>query len=222
MMNMKGESTTNPAFRIPHSALHIRGGFSLTEVVLAVAIVAVACVGVMTAFPTGLKAGRDARDDSMIAMIAQDVFARLRGGPYDPCRLPYTSGTAPLFQSVRLPLRYPGNQGSWGYPGPNNAFHYALDGRPANESSNPSRLGCAPRPEDSYAPDEGYYCMRVFVITNPYANSGYETVPSSLAEYGNNNLTKVILDFSWPARSPLTPTDHRKHKLFVTYIANLR
>ncbi len=219
-MSMRTENRIcHPSPVTRHSS---RSGFSLTEVVLSVAIVAVSVVGIMAAFPTGLKAGRDARDDSMIAMIAQDVFARLRGGPYDPCKLPYTSGTAPLFQSVRLPSCYPGKQGAWGFPWPNNAFHYALDGRPANESSNPSRLGCAPRPEDPYAPDEGYYCMRVFVITNPYGNYGCKTDLFSLAEYGNNNLTKVILEFSWPARSPITPTSHRKYKKFVTYIANMR
>ncbi|MBI5394051.1 MAG: prepilin-type N-terminal cleavage/methylation domain-containing protein [Verrucomicrobia bacterium] len=203
-----------------------RSGFTLTEVVLSVAIVAVAAVGMMTAFPTGLKAGRDARDDTVLAMIAEDVFARMRGQPFNRTLVPYVSGRTPAFQAVdltkRAPVKYvPGAHGTYGWTGVNNAFHYSIDGRPANEISQPSSLGCAPQPDDPYRPDEGYYCLRVFIITNPYAN--YDNPdPSLLADYANNNLAKVILDFSWPARSPITPTDHRKHKQFVTYLTNLR
>jgi uncharacterized protein (TIGR02598 family) len=51
-------------------------GFSLVEVVLAIAIAAVGLVAIMGLFPQGLISGQNAADDSLLAIIVQDVIAQ--------------------------------------------------------------------------------------------------------------------------------------------------
>jgi len=53
-------------------------GFSLIEVVLALAVVAVGLVTIIGLFPQGLTSARRAMDDSLSAMVAQDAFATRR------------------------------------------------------------------------------------------------------------------------------------------------
>jgi uncharacterized protein (TIGR02598 family) len=53
-------------------------GFSLIEVVLALAVVAVGLVTIIGLFPQGLNSARRAMDDSLSAMVAQDVLAARR------------------------------------------------------------------------------------------------------------------------------------------------
>lgn len=53
-------------------------GFSLVEVVLAMAVVAVGLITIIGLFPQGLTSARRAMDDSLCAMIAQDVIAERR------------------------------------------------------------------------------------------------------------------------------------------------
>ncbi|MEI8315028.1 MAG: prepilin-type N-terminal cleavage/methylation domain-containing protein [Verrucomicrobiota bacterium] len=60
--------TTIRTSRAPH-------GFSLVEVTLAVAIVAIGIVGILALFPLGMDAVRKAADDTQMMTIGQDIIA---------------------------------------------------------------------------------------------------------------------------------------------------
>jgi hypothetical protein len=181
---------------------------------LSIAIVAVAVVGVMTAFPVGMRSAREARDDTVLTMIAADVFARLRSQPFTSCWVP----RRPSFWRGSLG-GYPG--GAWVTWSEQQIFYYSIDGRPANEVSQPSNLGAPPDRDDPYKPDEGYYGLRIMFISNPYGNTGGGGGPASELTYMGNNVAKVYLDFSWPARNSISP-DRRTHKVFMGLIGNLQ
>jgi uncharacterized protein (TIGR02598 family) len=51
------------------------GGFSLVEVVIALFVVIVGLVAILGLFPQGLTSARNATDDAVAAMIAQDMIA---------------------------------------------------------------------------------------------------------------------------------------------------
>lgn len=55
---------------------HRDQAFSLVEVVLAIAIVAIGLVAILGLFPQGLTSGQNAADDSLLAVIVQDVIAQ--------------------------------------------------------------------------------------------------------------------------------------------------
>jgi uncharacterized protein (TIGR02598 family) len=57
------------------NAMAGKGGFSLIEVVLALSIVAVGLISIIGLFPQGLTSAKNAVDDSICGMIAQDVIA---------------------------------------------------------------------------------------------------------------------------------------------------
>ena len=194
-----------------HSSL---SAFTLTEVVLSIAIVAVAVVGVMTAFPVGMRAGREARDDTVLAMIAQDVFARIRSQPFTSCWVQRMGS----FWRGSLG-GYP--NGAWVTWNEQQIFYYSADGRPANESSKPSNIGEPPDKDDPYKPDEGYYGLRIMFVSNPYGNYGGSGGPASQLQSFGNNVTKVYLDFSYPARNSIAP-DRRNHKVFMTLVGNMQ
>lgn len=50
-------------------------GFSLVEVTLAIAVVAIGLVGILAVFPLGLNAARTAADTTQMASVAQDEIA---------------------------------------------------------------------------------------------------------------------------------------------------
>lgn len=69
-----------------HNRIHRREqAFSLVEVVLAIAIIAIGLVAILGLFPQGLTSGQNASDDSLVAVIAQDVITRrkidIQGNP---------------------------------------------------------------------------------------------------------------------------------------------
>jgi prepilin-type N-terminal cleavage/methylation domain-containing protein len=78
-------------------------GFSLVEVALAVAVIAIGLLVVIGLFPQGLQSARDAADNTMSATIVQDLFSYLRSYPF----------SAPPMQICPLPIPL----GNPGYPG---------------------------------------------------------------------------------------------------------
>ena len=71
---------------IPHRAPAVsprtlRAGFTLTEIVLALAVISVAFVGVLGLLPAGMDASRQATNSTVIAAILEDVHNRLQGRP---------------------------------------------------------------------------------------------------------------------------------------------
>ena len=63
---------------IAHRSSPRPSGFSLIEVVLAVAVIAVGLMAVIGLFPQGLQSSRDASDNTLSAMIAQDILDDIR------------------------------------------------------------------------------------------------------------------------------------------------
>lgn len=49
--------------------------FTLVEVALAIAVIAIGLIGILALFPLGLRATRSATDNTAMAMIAQDYIA---------------------------------------------------------------------------------------------------------------------------------------------------
>ena len=58
-----------------------RAGFTLTEIALAIGIIATALVAILGLLPAGLNASRDAADSTVIATVLEDVSGRLKGQP---------------------------------------------------------------------------------------------------------------------------------------------
>jgi uncharacterized protein (TIGR02598 family) len=58
-----------------------RAGFTLTEIVLAIAIIATAMIAVLGLIPAGLNASRDATDSTVVATVLADLNNRLKGEP---------------------------------------------------------------------------------------------------------------------------------------------
>ena len=69
--------------------------FSLVEVAVAVAVIAIGLLVVIGLFPQGLQSARDAADNTLSATIAQNLFGQLRNGDFtiyictDPSDLGY-------------------------------------------------------------------------------------------------------------------------------------
>ena len=71
---------------IRHHALPVpprthRAGFTLTEIVLALAVIATAFIAVIGLLPSGLDASRQAADSTVVATILEDIHNRLQGRP---------------------------------------------------------------------------------------------------------------------------------------------
>jgi uncharacterized protein (TIGR02598 family) len=58
-------------------------GFSLVEVALAVAVIAIGLIAILGLFPQGLHSARNAADNTLAATIAQDLFSQLRSSAFD-------------------------------------------------------------------------------------------------------------------------------------------
>jgi len=55
-----------------------RLGFTLVEVMLALAIVSIGLIAILGLLPTGLRSARDAADNTISATIVQDIFNSIR------------------------------------------------------------------------------------------------------------------------------------------------
>jgi type IV pilus modification protein PilV len=103
---------TNRITRVaPHSLLssvfrHLssrKKGFSLIEIVIALAVISIGLIAVVGLIPQGLQASRDAADNTLAATIVQDMFNGLRAGPYNNALVSYTPTAQ--YQDLRsLPL----------------------------------------------------------------------------------------------------------------------
>jgi uncharacterized protein (TIGR02598 family) len=60
-----------------------REGFSLVEVTLALAVIAIGLIAIIGLLPHGLQASRDAADNTIAATIAQDIFSEIRIDPFN-------------------------------------------------------------------------------------------------------------------------------------------
>jgi len=58
-------------------------GFTLVEVVLAIAVISIGIIAILGLLPNALQSGRDAADNTLAATVAQDTFNILRSYPFD-------------------------------------------------------------------------------------------------------------------------------------------
>lgn len=197
------------------SLLTSSSGFSLVEVMLAIGIVAFAVVGVLTAFPVGIEAARDSRDENTAALIADDVFTRLRSQPFGSTHI--------LVEAPWKSRPYGLRQDYTGWTALNNMFHYTRDGRPANADSTPDGKA----PIASYKGDEGYFGVRIYVNNDPFFSGNnndplsgyYQPKRDDESVVHLTGLACVIVEVSWPAR---TPYNNRKFKRqFDSAVADL-
>jgi uncharacterized protein (TIGR02598 family) len=70
-----------------------RAGFTLTEIVLSLAVISIAFVGLLGLLPAGLDASRQATDSAVVAAILEDLHNRLQGQPLKTG----TAGFSPAF-----------------------------------------------------------------------------------------------------------------------------
>ena len=62
--------------------IKMRWGFSLIEVMLALAIVSIGMIAILGLLPSGLQSGRDAADNTMAATTVEYTFSALRASPF--------------------------------------------------------------------------------------------------------------------------------------------
>ena len=74
-----------------------RAGFTLTEIVLALAVIAIAFVALLGMLPAGLNQSREAANSTVTAAILEDVNHRLLGLPLQVIPKSSTGTTPPSF-----------------------------------------------------------------------------------------------------------------------------
>jgi prepilin-type N-terminal cleavage/methylation domain-containing protein len=77
-----------------------RHGFSLIEVVLAVAVIAVGLMAVIGLFPQGLQSSRETADNTIVATIVQDIFGTIRSQPFTAVNLGTTHNLSTITWST--------------------------------------------------------------------------------------------------------------------------
>ena len=109
---------------LPVSPRTHRAGFTLTEIVLALAIIATAFIAILGLLPAGLSQSKQAADSTVVAAILDDVNSRLQGqklqtGPasFSPAffddRGVYIPSTAVPTDQVRRVYRAEVKIGTW-------------------------------------------------------------------------------------------------------------
>lgn len=189
---------------------------------IAVGIVAFAVVGILTAFPVGIKAGQDARDEDTAAFIADQVFAMIRAQSFSTLRLPQ----APTYYTAAM-------TDQWAMSGSTttdaNTYFFAVDGMPANASSGGSlgtkMLGT------TYKSDQAYFAARIYRIhVDPYyvpSNPTYNVISDPSMGYSadfNDSLSSlayVAVEISWPARVPYLNRVTGHIRVYHSAIVNL-
>ena len=85
-------------------------GFSLVEVMLALAIVSIGLIAILGLLPTGLRSARDAADNTISATVVQDVFSTIRSSPFtavDLSGFPFPQVVGPPNAPYNLLNNYP-------------------------------------------------------------------------------------------------------------------
>lgn len=196
-------------FTLHSSLLTSASGFSLVEVMLAVGIVAFAVVGVLTAFPVGIEAARDSRDETTAALIADDIFTRMRSQPFSKVMVPYQGA----FKQVDLGAASLQGWVAGNKQGDPNMFYYARDGQPANAGSG-GTWGGAPSVGSTVKGDEAYFGAQVYVAKWTFGGSYSPAVWPGLA--------RVSVQISWPARTPYDNRTPGHKRMFDTLIAKVQ
>ncbi len=204
-------------FALHASRFTSSSGFSLVEVMIAIGIVAFAVVGILTAFPVGIEAARDSRDENTAAMIADSVFTAMRSQHFGGTSI--MGGNAFVWPEVPMKKQTAGLKADYtGWTPTGSMYYYGRDGRPANADSTAD--GRPPTATTPYKGDEGYFGIRVYVNNNPYENINgqfRERIDDSIEKIAD--LACVIVEVSWPAR---VPYNNRKFKRqFDSAICNL-
>ncbi len=205
---------------LPSPASHSPSGFSLVEVMIAIGIVAFAVVGILTAFPVGIEAARDSRDENTATLIADDIFSRMRSQTFGGSSI--SGGNSFVWPEVPLKKQTSGLKTNYtGWTPTGSMFYYARDGRPANADSTAD--GRPPTANTPYKSDEGYFGVRIYVNNNPYysnLNAGSLRAREDDSMSNIPDVACVILEISWPARVPYN-NNRRFKRQFDTAIANL-
>lgn len=193
-------------------------GFSLVEVMISVGIVAFAVVGILTAFPVGIEAARDSRDENTASMIADDLFTRMRSQAFGGSTI--IGGNSFVWPEVPWKKQTAGLKTDYtGWTPTGSMFYYARDGRPANADSTAD--GRPPTANSQYKGDEGYFGIRVYVNNDPYNPPSSNTQLKARDDDSIINLPDlacVIVEVSWPARTPYN--NRRFKRQFDTAICN--
>lgn len=96
-----------------HSRVKARGrtqaGFSLIEIMLALAIIAIGLIAIIGLIPQGVQASRGAADNTLSATVAHDVFNTIRSKPFatvDLTSLGFTNAILTPFTILGTPGIY--------------------------------------------------------------------------------------------------------------------
>ena len=76
------------------------GGFSLTEVVIAMGVATVAFTSIIALFPLGLNMSKESYDETLSAMIAQTILADVKDQQYGRQNLRYSPPNNPYFYKL--------------------------------------------------------------------------------------------------------------------------
>lgn len=80
-------------------------GFSLVEVMIALAVIAVGLIAIVGLIPQGIQSSRSAADNTLVATIVHDVFDAVRSQPFANVDLSnrFALGFVPLTYDLTLP-----------------------------------------------------------------------------------------------------------------------
>ncbi|HUI08250.1 MAG TPA: prepilin-type N-terminal cleavage/methylation domain-containing protein [Verrucomicrobiae bacterium] len=99
------ETAPDAKLKANSRTLKASSGFSLVEVTIALAVMAIGLVAILGLLPRGVQSSRNAADNTLAATIAHDVFNAIRTQPFTAVSLnAYGFGTSPY----NLQNAYPG------------------------------------------------------------------------------------------------------------------
>ena len=83
---------------MPRTTGRSRGGFSLVEVILALAVVTVALVGILALLPVAIDTALDSRLETQATVVAKTIFSDLQSHPGPDARV--VTGADPLAGAI--------------------------------------------------------------------------------------------------------------------------